>query len=53
MYVYDECFGDVICPEYHTLHYSTTNREGYGEYKSRTYLCKACPNRGMCTENAK
>lgn len=52
-YVYDEYFDDVICPEYRALHYSTTNREGYREYKSRAYLCKTCPTRGMCTENAK
>ena len=43
----------MICPEYHALHYSTTNRDGYREYKSRAYLCKTCPTRGMCTENAK
>ncbi|MCI5650900.1 MAG: transposase [Ruminococcus bromii] len=39
----------MICPEYRALHYSTTNRE----YKSRVYLCKTCPTREMCTENAK
>ena len=43
----------VICPEYHALHDSTTNRDGYREYKSRAYLCKTCPTRGMCTESAK
>ena len=43
----------MICPEYHALHYSTTNRDGYREYKSRAYLCKTCPTRGMCTESAK
>ena len=52
-YVYDEYFDDVICPEYHALHDSTTNRDGYREYKSRAYLCKTCPTRGMCTESAK
>lgn len=31
--VLDECFDDVICPEYKALHYSTTNRDGYCEYK--------------------
>ena len=51
--MYDEYFDDVICPEYRALHYSTTNRDGYREYKSRGYLCKTCPTRGMCTENAK
>lgn len=52
-YVYDEYFDDVICPEFRALHYATTNREGYREYKSRPYLCKDCPTRQMCTENAK
>ena len=29
--IYDDC---VICPEYQALNYSTTNRDGYREYKS-------------------
>ena len=53
MYVYDEYFDDVICPEYKALHYSTTNRDGYREYKSRSYLCADCPTKAMCTQNAK
>ena len=52
-YVYDEYFDDVICPEYRALHYTTTNRDGYREYKSRTYFCKNCPTRTQCTETAK
>lgn len=44
---------DDICPEYKTLHYSTTNRAGYREYKSRSYLCNECPTRAMCTQSAK
>ncbi len=52
-YVYDEYFDDVICPEYKTLHYATTNHNGYREYKSRSYLCKDCPTREKCTQNAK
>ena len=52
-YVYDEYFDDVICPEYRALHYTTTNRDGYREYKSQTYFCKNCPTRAQCTENAK
>ena len=52
-YVYDEYFDDVICPEYKALHYSTTNRDGYREYKSRSYLCADCPTKAMCTQNAK
>lgn len=52
-YVYDEYYDCIICPEYKTLHYATTNREGYREYKSRRYVCEKCPTRGKCTENAK
>ena len=52
-YVYDEYYDDVICLEYHTLHYSTTNRDGYREYRSRPYICSTCPTRDKCTENAK
>ena len=33
-YVYDEFYNCVICPEYQPLKYSTTNRDGYREYKS-------------------
>ena len=52
-YVYDEFYDCVICPENQVLHYSTTNREGYREYKSKSYICKNCPTRSRCTENAK
>ena len=52
-YVYDEYFDDVICSEYRALHYSTTNRAGYREYKSRSYLCNECPTRAMCAQSAK
>ena len=51
-YVYDEHFDDIICPEYQALHYSTTNRNGYREYKSRPYLCKDCPTRELCTQSS-
>lgn len=52
-YVYDEHYDQVICPEYHLLDYSTTNREGYREYKSKGYLCRSCPSLSQCTANAK
>ena len=51
-YVYDEYYDCVICPEYQVLHYSTTNRDGYREYKSRSYICKTCSTRHMCTKSA-
>ena len=38
-YVYDEFYDCVICPEYQVLNYSTTNRDGYREYKSDPKLC--------------
>jgi transposase len=50
-YVYDEYYDCVICPEYQVLHYATTNREGYREYKSRSYICEKCPSRSRCTES--
>ena len=50
-YVYDEYYDCVICPEYQILHYATTNREGYQEYKSRSYICERCPSRSRCTES--
>lgn len=52
-YVYDEYYDQVICPEYHLLNYSTTNREGYREYKSKGYLCRNCPSLTQCTANSK
>ena len=42
-YVYDEFYNCVICPEYQPLKYSTTNRDGYREYKSDPNICAACP----------
>lgn len=50
-YVYDEYLDAVICPEYKTLRYSTTNKDGYMEFKSRSYICKNCPTRDVCTQN--
>ena len=52
-YVYDEYYDCIICPEYHVLHYATTNREGYREYKSRSYICKNCPTIHKCTHSRK
>ncbi len=48
-YVYDEYYDCVICPEYQPLQYSTTNRDGYREYKSDPRLCAICPTRELCT----
>lgn len=50
-YVYDEYLDIVICPEYKSLLYRTTNRDGYREYKSLSYQCEKCPTRHLCTES--
>lgn len=50
-YVYDEYNDWIICPEYKALHYATTNREGYREYKSRSYICQKCLTRHLCTDS--
>ena len=48
-YVYDEYHDCYICPENKVLSYSTTNRDGYREYKSRSYQCSNCPSLEKCT----
>ena len=50
-YVYDEYYDCVLCPQNQILSYSTTNRDGSREYKSKSYICKSCPVRERCTEN--
>jgi len=50
-YVYDEFYDCVICPENQVLKYSTTNKNGYKEYKSDPKVCANCPNRAKCTES--
>ena len=41
----------MICPEYQILKYSTTNRDGYREYKSDPRICANCPTREKCTHS--
>ena len=50
-YVYDEYYDCILCPQNHVLSYSTTNREGYREYKSKSYICQNCPVREQCTQS--
>lgn len=50
-YVYDEYNDWMICPNNQALKYSTTNREGYREYKSNKRICINCPNINQCTES--
>ncbi len=51
-YVYDEHYDCYLCPTGQVIPYSTTNREGYREYKSDPKICKSCPSRSRCTQCA-
>lgn len=37
-----------ICPERNYLEYTTTNRQGYKEYKCKNVRCEGCPNKERC-----
>lgn len=50
-YVYDEYYDCILCPNNEVLKYSTTNRDGYREYKSDPEKCKKCPYLNKCTES--
>ena len=50
-YAYDEYYDCYICPNNHTLEYTTTNRDGYREYKSCGITCANCPYLSQCTES--
>ena len=50
-YVYDEYYDVYICPNDQTLKYSTTNRDGYREYKSNGSVCANCPYLSQCTNS--
>ncbi len=50
-YVYDEYYDCYICPNNKILKYSTTNRDGYREYKSCSHECVNCPYLSQCTES--
>ncbi len=50
-YVYDEHFDCYLCPSGETLKYSTTNKEGYREYKLPKQICTTCSFLSRCTES--
>ena len=50
-YVYDEEFDCYICPQEKILRYTTTNRQGYKEYKSNPQDCIDCPFINKCTKS--
>ena len=43
------CDDTYICPGNQMLKYSTTNRDGYREYKSNGQICMNCPYLNQCT----
>ena len=51
-YYYDELYDCYLCPNDKILKYSTTNRDGYREYKSCSTDCVNCPYLHKCTESA-
>ena len=50
-YVYDEHYDCYICPRNQILKYSTTNRDGYREYKSCGHICEKCEFLPKCTKS--
>lgn len=50
-YVYDEYYNCILCPNNQVLKYSTTNRNGYREFKSNPKICKSCPKLDQCTHS--
>lgn len=48
---YDAQRDTYICPQNHDLPYSTTDREGYRQYKSNPKVCAACPMLNECTRS--
>ena len=50
-FVYDEQRDGYTCPNGQFLPYSTTNRQGYREYKSNPQVCRDCPLISQCTKS--
>ena len=48
-YAYDEYYDCYVCPNGQVLKYTTTNRDGYREYKSKGDICEHCPYLSQCT----
>ena len=49
--VYDEYLNGYICPNNQVLKYSTTNKDGYREFKSDGNKCANCPFLSKCTNS--
>lgn len=50
-FVYDEQFDEYLCPGDSELKYTTTNKQGYKEYKSDPGICEKCPLKDQCTSS--
>lgn len=50
-FAYDEYYDCYICPDSKILAYSTTNRDGYKEYKSNPKECTQCSMLQKCTHS--
>jgi len=50
---YDPMEDVYRCFEGHVLHYKTTTRQGYVEYRSDKSICKNCPSRNKCLYESK
>ena len=50
-YAYDEYYDCYVCPNDKVLKYTTTNRDGYREYKSCSEECCSCPYLSKCTNS--
>lgn len=52
-YIYDEETDTYTCPNGQVIPYSTTDRNGYRQYKSDPKICESCPLREHCTKSKK
>ena len=50
-YVHDIYYDCCICPKNEVLKYSTTDRQGYKQYKSNNKICKNCDVLESCTHS--
>lgn len=50
-YVYDEFNNCFLCPGDQIIKYSTTNRDGYREFKSDNRICGHCQHLKKCTDS--
>lgn len=48
---YEKDSNSYLCPQGQPLLYSTTNRDGYHEYKSDPAICRNCPLLKQCTRS--